>query len=90
MLLSAIAIGGGGSCGDWVTTEAQARPLADSVLARYAARVGLPLSAFDPPEATTDGPHRWIFVYRSRTVPPRRLRVRVGGRGRVEPSAESE
>lgn len=90
MLTLAIAIAGAGSCGDWVTSEAQARPLADSALARYAAQVGVPMSAFGPPEVTTDGPHRWVFEYRSRTAPPRRLWVRVGGRGRVEPSAGSE
>lgn len=75
------------SCGDWVRSERDARPLADSALARYAAAVHLPLSAFAAPDVSTEGPHLWLFEYRSTTTPERRLMVRVGGRGRVEPSA---
>lgn len=77
------------ACGDWVRSEGDARPLADSALARYAAAVHLPVSAFGAPDVSTEGPHLWVFEYRSATTPERRLIVRVGGRGRVEPSAVS-
>lgn len=82
MLLAAIA-----SCGDWIRSEREARPLADSALARYAAAVHLPMTAFGAPDVASEGPHLWLFEYRSTTTPERRLVVRVSGRGRVEPSA---
>ena len=84
--LVALSLGAAG-CGDWVRTERDARPLADRALARYAAAVHLPPSAFAPPDVSTEGPHLWVFEYRSTTVPERRLVVRVAGSGRVEPSA---
>lgn len=86
-LLVGAALASLAACGDWVRTERDARPLADGALARYAAAVHLPVSAFGPPDVSTEGPHLWVFEYRSATSPERRLIVRVGGRGRVEPSA---
>ncbi len=83
----AVLLAAAASCGDWVRSEREARPLADSALARYAAAVHLPMTAFAAPDVATEGPHLWVFEYRSTTTPERRLVVRVSGRGRIEPSA---
>ena len=83
----AVLLAATASCGDWVRSESEARPLADSALARYAAAVHLPVTAFAAPDVATEGPHLWLFEYRSTTTPERRLVVRVSGGGRVEPSA---
>lgn len=76
------------ACGDWVTTERDARELADRALAAQSTRLHVPVERWQPPEVTTDALHEWVFDYRGRDSAAHRLVVRVNGRGRVEPREE--
>lgn len=73
------------ACGDWVTTEDEARALADQALAARAQRLHVAADRWQRPEVTTDALHEWVFDYRARDSTVHRLIVRVNGRGRVEP-----